>query len=43
MHPSGHPCFSAGTEGSTTEAAELGSMLAEALLALGAGAIVNPN
>jgi len=43
VHPSGHPCFSAGTEGPADEAAELGAMVAEALLALGAGAIVHPN
>ncbi len=43
VHPSGHPCFSAGTEGPVGDAAELGAMVAEALLALGAGAIVNPN
>lgn len=43
VHPSGHPCFSAGTEGDNDEAGELGAMLAEALLALGAGPIVNPN
>lgn len=43
VHPTGHPCFTAGTEGPTGDAAELGAMVAEALLALGAGAIVHPD
>ena len=43
VHPGGHPCFSAGTEGAAVEAGELGAMLAEALLALGARAVLEPN
>lgn len=43
VHPSGHPCYSAQTEGPRQDAAELGAMVADAVLALGAEPIVRPN
>jgi len=42
VDPSGHPCLSASTEGSADSAHELGTQVADAVVALGAGAIIDP-